>query len=62
MTQYDYLLPVATKLTNGLAAKPGVHFANRKMVADWIAQALDGMIRRGEIPGLPKHKAPEEDV
>ena len=49
MTSYDWLLPVAEKLVKGLAGKPGVHFVDKQMVSQWVAQALDGMIRRGEL-------------
>lgn len=48
-TPYDWLLPVAKKLTNGLNAKPGVHFADKEIVSNWIAQVLNGMIERGEL-------------
>lgn len=48
-TAYDHLLPAATKLVKGLSAKPGVHFADKTMVANWVAQVLHGMIIRGEI-------------
>lgn len=51
-TSYDYLLPVAAKITTGLAAKPGVRIVDKKMVAEWMAQALHGAISRGEIPTL----------
>ena len=49
MTQYDHLLPAAKKLIDGLAAKPGVRITDRKMATDWVAQVLNGMIKRGEL-------------
>lgn len=49
MTHYEPLVPVAAKLIQGLAAKPGIHFADRTSAADYLAQALAGMIARGEI-------------
>lgn len=51
-TSYDYLLPVATKIAAGLAAKPGVRIVDKKMVAEWMAQAIHGAITRGEIQPL----------
>jgi hypothetical protein len=50
MTEYDHLLPVANKLVKGLAGKPGVHFVDKRMAANWIAQVLNGMIQRNELP------------
>jgi hypothetical protein len=40
MTHYDRFLPAANKIVRGLAGKPGVHFANREMVANRLAQQL----------------------
>ena len=60
MTNYDYLLPAATKLVQGLASKPGVHFVDKKMVSQWVAQALNGMVERGEVP-LKKISGGEND-
>ena len=59
MTKCEHLMPIAKKMANGLAAKPGVHFVNREMVAGWIAQALDGFLRRGEIDLTPYKKKEE---
>jgi hypothetical protein len=49
MTHYEQLVPVAAKLIQGLAAKPGIHFSDRNSAAEYLAQALAGMIARGEI-------------
>ena len=49
-TKYDWLLPPARKLVNGIASKPGVHIADKAMLIDWVAQALNGMIERKELP------------
>ena len=50
MTKYDYLIPISTKLIKGLAAKPGVRITDKTMAADWLAQAINGMIERNELP------------
>jgi hypothetical protein len=50
MTSYDEWLPVATKIIKGMAAKPGVHIVDKKMGAEWLAQALANAEKRGELP------------
>jgi hypothetical protein len=50
MTNHDGLVPAATKIIKALAGKPGVHFADKTMAADFLAQKLYGMICRGEFP------------
>jgi hypothetical protein len=49
MTAYDHLVPAAKSLIRGLAAKPGIHFSDKEMAASLLAQAMHGMIVRGEI-------------
>jgi len=49
MTDHDWLLPAAKTLIDGLAAKPGVHFVDRKMATDWLAQVMGGMVERREL-------------
>lgn len=53
MTHYDYLLPVARKIIKGLAAKPGVHFADKEIAAQYLAGGLAGAVKRGEFPQNP---------
>ena len=48
-TKYDYLLPIATKLINGISAKPGIKIVDKTIAANFLAQALNGMTERGEI-------------
>jgi hypothetical protein len=48
-THYDDTLPLARKIVKGLAAKPGVHFVDREIAANFLAQALASAIRSGEI-------------
>jgi hypothetical protein len=50
VTNHDSLIPVATKIIKALAGKPGMHFVDKTMAADFLAQALYIMIRRGEFP------------
>lgn len=49
MPNYDRYLPMAKRLIDGLAGKPGVHFADRRIAADFLAQAL--------TPNLKMHAA-----
>lgn len=49
-TKYDHLLPIATKLINGLSQKPGIKIVDKTIAANFLAQALNGMIERKELP------------
>lgn len=62
MTPYETLMPFARKLAHGLAAKRGVHFADREMVANCIAQVVHGASIRGELqlPEPPNAISTEE--
>lgn len=44
MTHYDHLLPLSREIIKGLAGKPGVHFADKEMAANWLAQKLAGIL------------------
>jgi hypothetical protein len=42
MTHYDHLLPVARLIIKSMSAKPGIHFVDKEMAAQWLAQAMFG--------------------
>ena len=42
MTNYDHLLPVARLIIKAMSAKPGIHFVDKEMAAQWLAQAMFG--------------------
>jgi hypothetical protein len=62
MTNYDKWIPTAKQLIKGLSAKPGVHFADKTMAADSLAQALCGMFERGEVPNAAPDSKHERKV
>ena len=42
MTNYDHLLPVARLIIKAMSAKPGIHFVDKEMAAQWLAQSMFG--------------------
>ena len=56
MLESDYLLAATSRLVKGLSAQPGIHVADKKIAASYLARALHGMFVRGEIqiPQWPK--------
>lgn len=58
MTEYDKWAPLARKLINGLAAKPGIHFVDRAIATQLLAQALHGADKRGELRAVTENERP----
>lgn len=49
MLPSDKWLKIAKEIVDGLAVKPGVHFADKKIVTQLVAQNLAGLEKRHKI-------------